>query len=73
MVDGYVRNDTTREELIDALMNALYEFPEQRLGQLLINLGRQEDGSQLGLWDMTDEEWIRLLDKAWRDRGASDD
>lgn len=58
---GYRRSDATHYTLLYALADALYAYPEQRLGQLLVNATRRDDGSQSDLWNKHDEEWIRAL------------
>lgn len=44
--------------LLNELRGALYVDPDQRLGQLLMNIAGQAD-----IWNVTDEEWIDLLHK----------
>lgn len=58
---GYVRPGSTTVELAKAIADALYANPEQRLGQLLINISRRDDGSESDIWNKHDEEWIRIL------------
>jgi hypothetical protein len=60
---GYTRPNSVTVALSRALSAALFTNPDQRLGQLLINLTRLPDGSQAGLWNTYDEEWIRLLNE----------
>ena len=49
--------------LLDALEVAWRQHPEERLGQFILNLTRNENGSvdQHRLWNMENEEFIRLL------------
>lgn len=62
-MDGYIRTPEGTLNLLTALTEALYNNSNQRLGQLLINVSRCEDGSQRGLWNVHDEDWIELLRK----------
>lgn len=59
--EGYTRSAEMMNDLIDALAAALLSNPNQRLGQLLINATRRDDGSQSDLWNKRDEEWVRAL------------
>lgn len=56
-MEGYVRSEEVRVQLMAALALALHRHPEQRLGQLLYNLARED----ARIWTMWDEEWITML------------
>lgn len=62
--DGYTRSEETYYALVDALAEALWANPNQRLGQLLINATRRDDGSQSDIWNKHDEAWIQALTEA---------
>lgn len=54
---GYGRSPQHTERLVELLGEALRANPNQRLGQLLVNLSRGAD-----IWDVRDEHWIRSLE-----------
>lgn len=61
---GYTRSPESTERLIAALRAALYAHPEQRLGQLLVNLvpstwSETDVGHEV--FATYDEKWIDLL------------
>jgi hypothetical protein len=57
-MDGYQRSVGTTWQLVMALMDALIANPEQRFGQLLMNLTSEMDAD---IWEIYDEEWITML------------
>lgn len=63
---GYTRDPQMTEELLSALRAALYARPNERLGQLLINLTPVDWGSEVGhnAWSLYDEKWVTLLREA---------
>jgi hypothetical protein len=63
-MEGYQRTDQTLFELLGALGECMQRHPEQRLGQLLINInGSRVDMTDLQnqMWQRYDEEWIEKL------------
>lgn len=58
--------------LIEILNVAWRQHPEQRLGQFLLNIARNEDGSvdQQRLWNMENEEFLTLLIDAFGPNGV---
>lgn len=55
---GHKRSPEVSEELIAVLSNAIRKYPEQRLGQIIINT--MGDSSSY-LWNVWDENWIAAL------------
>lgn len=70
MMEGYTRSNSMTIALAEALSDALYANPTQRLGQLLANLARNPSGATdvLRVWNTHDEEWVRLLTEATQER-----
>lgn len=65
-MNGYERTTDTLSELSDALFIALEANPQQRLGQLLVNLAErllpdEETATTRFLWNIHDEQWVDLL------------
>lgn len=61
---GYTRDPKVTEQLVEALRAALYAHPDQRLGQLLLNLSNERldmTDNQNRFWDRHDEEWVAVL------------
>jgi uncharacterized protein (UPF0218 family) len=56
MFKGYTRDPQVTEELIQALATALRARPNERLGQLLINVSGETD-----LWNVYDETFLHHL------------
>lgn len=61
----YERTDDIIEIVCYALAEKWKENKSQRLGQLLMNLMRDNDHNQglNSLWNMLDEDWIEILDR----------
>lgn len=64
-MQGYERSEEVSTKLIAALRDAIYANPDQRLGQLLINVSRRDDGSQSDSWNRHDEQWIEDLRRSF--------
>jgi hypothetical protein len=64
---GYKRSPDVTRSLLAALEAALTARPTERLGQLLVNLARDDD-----LWNVRDEQWCdRLIEAAWTSEGSA--
>lgn len=61
---GYERSPDGTSALIEALTTALEVNPEQRLGQLLVNLAHgavETQATVRTIWNIPDELWIDML------------
>jgi hypothetical protein len=77
LLDGLARNcketkpmrDPARIDIIlSRLRDVWYQHPDQRLGQLLINIGNIENGNTSKMFNREDDVWLELITKGFNEQ-----